>query len=228
MVSCSVCEYEWLHIPQQNIKRQEPKIIPPLDGSDTLHKNKILPIPQSELELVFEKKAKTFNASIIVLNILIIIALFVGFFYLERDFLVKQHHALESIYKLFNYHNIDGLKLKVMKPKKLNDLGISGESKVEYAIPLKIVNQSGEAKFLQMIKVACYSVDGDKIANLSVNLSKEIPAHAELDIVLRANELSQNVDFAIAKMGNFYDLSDFKPRKHINSRAINTTNPLNK
>ena len=161
MVCCSICEYEWLYISKENNQTKGIKPIRKdiLATEEAVDKS-IHDAPkamQSPADLRFfqpeqgpRNSSPLFHAVTTIINILLILALLAGFFYLEREFLVKQHHMLESFYKAFNYHNVDGLKLQVMKLEKLENFGDQDDKKIQYAIPLKIINKTEEASHLRI------------------------------------------------------------------------------
>jgi predicted Zn finger-like uncharacterized protein len=229
MVCCSICEYEWLYISKENSRTKDIKPIrqdilaTEGDIDKSIHDAPKAMQSPTDLQFfqpkrVYRNSRPLFNAVTTITNILLILALLAGFFYLEREFLVKQHHMLEIFYKVFNYHNVDGLSLQVMKLERLENFGDQDNKKIQYAIPLKILNKTDKAKFLQTVKVAGYDRNGGKITNLSINVSQYISAHSELDIVLKTNELSQEMGFVVAKMGNSYDLNGFHHKASIKNK----------
>ena len=195
MVSCSVCGYEWLYIPKKT------------DSIEKLIFHDKLKEQTSETKQKTKEKSITFLMTVV--NLLLITVFLAAFLYTERDFLIKQHDAIEAFYRLFDYHNVDGLELKVMKLEKVQYTENKDNKKAQYEIPLKIINNTDKTKFLQVIKIIGYDIDCNKSINLSANIRKRIPARSELNVSLRTEEIVEKIDFMIAKMGNADDLRDF-------------------
>ena len=190
MVSCSVCEYEWLHIPKKSSPTKE-----------------IFPNKIEEQFSVATQKNSIFL--IVIINLLLLSIFLSVFLYMERSFLIKQHSKIETFYKMFDYHNTDGLELKIMKLKKLRHFEGQDNQKKQYEIPIKIINHTNETKFLPVIKVIGYDTDCNKAVNLFTSIRRNINPYSTLKINLRTNEIIERIDFIIAKMGNTHDLKSF-------------------
>ena len=193
MISCSVCRYEWLYIPTS--KKSSPT------------KELVFPDEIKQQESATTQKESIFLATIV--NLLIVSIFLAVFLYMERDFLIKQHYTIEAFYKVFDYHNIDGLELKIMKSERLKYSSSDDGKKIQYKIPIKIINHTDKTKFLQVIKIIGHDANCNQVINLFVNIRKNIVPHSELKINLRTEEMVEEVDFIIAKMGNIHDLRNF-------------------
>ena len=84
MLCCSLCEYEWLYIPNKETTELEENSKP-------------------AVAQISNKNIKK-NIPAIIYSFIIFITLTL-FLYVEREFLIDQHTAFEAIYKLFDYHN---------------------------------------------------------------------------------------------------------------------------
>ncbi|WPX95962.1 zinc-ribbon domain-containing protein [Candidatus Bandiella euplotis] len=251
MVSCSVCEYEWLYIPPSPDNNES--IIQPATLKDIINNagfNRLQTPKQSdfttkfpsEVEAVEEVGKKELKVHeelntdslgqlptdidlcrksnqpeekpyyfTMLVSIMMAVGLLAGFLYVEREFLIRQHPIIETIYKPFDYHNTDGLNLSVGQFSKIGEPNtINKEGRVQYLIPVKIINNTDKARFLQTIKVLGYTTAGNKIINLSTNISKEIAPNSELDITFKTNYLETELNLVIVKMGNLNDLRDLK------------------
>jgi predicted Zn finger-like uncharacterized protein len=187
MVCCSVCEYEWLHIPKkENIK-----------------------LGESNEPIVNQIASKSIKKNIasIIYSLIIFIALSL-FLYVEREFLVDQHAFFEIFYKLFDYHNAEGLKIELSKPIKEEYGDDNFNRQVRYKIPIKIINDSDKTKFVQTVKIIGYD-ENNKILNMSTNLRKDIPPHSEFNVSICPDEEIGELDFIFVGIGNIHDLKNF-------------------
>lgn len=190
MVCCSKCEYEWLHIPENNT----------LAPKTTSNFSKIT------------KPKKVIKKWLYISSYLIIILTSLSFFlYFERTFLIKQHHLFEIIYKLFDYHNTDGLIVEVSKPiKEVYGSKDHKSSEIKYKIPIKIINNSDKIKFAQIIKIIGYDKKSNNILNISTNLRREILPKSEFNMTICPDKEIYEIDYIFVKIGNHHDLKHFK------------------
>jgi predicted Zn finger-like uncharacterized protein len=188
MLCCSVCEYEWLYIPNKETAELEED-----------NKPSIAKIPNKNIK----NKLPTIIYSFIVFIILSL------FLYIEREFLVDQHIAFEAIYRLFDYHNTEGLEVELFETIK-EEYGDehSANKQIKYKIPIKIINNSNKNKFVQTIKIIGYN-ENNNILNLSTNLRKDIPPHSELNVSICPDKKIDELDFIFVKIGNINDLKNF-------------------
>jgi predicted Zn finger-like uncharacterized protein len=194
MVSCSVCEYEWLYIPIKNTSEKKDDVYHEeyIDKkySDILKGNSNMYVP-------------------VLFNFLLIVIFVLGVAYIERQFFIKQHSVIERFYKIFDYHNVDGLELKILKPLKTYFTQDTSDKKVQYELPISITNNTNKPKFLQIIEIVGYNIDADKITTLSLDIKRDIPAHSELKMQIKTIKLDEEIDYIIAKMGNKHDAKNF-------------------
>ena len=192
MLCCSACEYEWLYIPNK----------------ETAELN------EGNKQEVAQISNRNFKKSIptIVYSFIVFIALSL-FLYVEREFLVDQHTAFEVIYKLFDYHNTEGLEIELFEQIK-EEYGDkdSANKQVKYKIPIKIINHSNKTKFVQTIKIIGYD-ENNNILNLSTNLRKDIPPHSEFSLSICPGKKIGELDFIFVKIGNIHDLKNFHHKR---------------
>ena len=191
MVSCSVCEYEWLYIPNKSDPAKE-LIFP--------DKTEAQPPATTQKNSIF---------LILTISLLLVSTFLAIFLYIERSFLIKQHRKIETFYNVFDYYNTDGLELKIMKLKKLRHFEGQDNQKKQYEIPIKITNHTGEAKFLPVVRVIAYDTDCNKTINLLANIRRNIDPHSTLKINLKTEEITEGIDLIIVKIGNAHDLKSF-------------------
>ncbi len=190
MVCCSKCEYEWLYIPDTN------QITP----KSTYNFSKI-----NKPKKVIKKRGYIIFCLIIILTSLSL------FLYFEREFLVKQHHLFEIIYKLFDYHSTDGLIVEVSEPiEEIYGNKEHKNSEVKHKIPIKIINKSNKVKFVQVIKIIGYDKKRKSIFNISTNLRRDISPKSEFNMTICPDREISEIDYVFVKIGNHHDLKHFK------------------
>ena len=194
MVSCSVCEYEWLYIPKKSSPIKELKELAFFDEIE---------------EKAHEVAQKNPIFLIAIINLLLLSVFLSIFLYMERSFLIKQHHKMEAFYKMFDYHNTDGLELKIMKLRKLRNFEGQDNQQKQYEIPIKIINHTNKTKFLPIIRVIGYGKNCSNVINLFTNIRRDIMPNSALEINLKTDPIVEKIDFIIAKMGNIQDLRNF-------------------
>ena len=115
------------------------------------------------------------------------------------------------MYKLFDYHNVNNLIVEVSEPVKEvygNKGHKNGETK--YKIPIKIINNSDEIKFVQVIKIVGYDKKRNNILNISTNLRRNILPKSEFSMTICPNKEISDIDYIFVKIGNHHDLKNFR------------------
>ena len=207
MVSCSVCKYEWLyllkeqdkHIITQNLKEKKAQ----LEDKDPPEQNNVEVENQIDLEAL-SNKDKT-NISLGIFLLLLSVLLISGILYLERNRLVNQHIYLSKFYRIFDYHDINGLEVIVKNPSKIGNSAKIKEG-VAYKIPVSIINTSNQLKHLHAVKVVAYDNKNNIILNLIANIRDNIPAKSKFDIGLKSGILYKEIKKIDAKIGNYHDI----------------------
>ena len=88
----------------------------------------------------------------------------------------------------------------------------SVNKQIKYKIPIKIINNSNESKFVQTIKIIGYD-ENNNILNLSTNLRKDIPPHSEFNVSICPDKKIGELDFIFVKIGNIHDLKNFHHKR---------------
>ncbi|MFQ3307081.1 MAG: putative Zn finger-like uncharacterized protein [Candidatus Midichloriaceae bacterium] len=202
MVNCSVCEYEWLYIPDKSskdsenifIKENQKKII--FDQDLDIEKPANITSPNNTSGIIFIN---------IMVNFFLVIVVISSFFYFEKDFLVQQHELLENFYSHFGYYNVEKLEIKISDPvKKLwqdKDDGM-----YYYEIPIKIINKEALAKYVPIINIKVYNKKKLKLFDLQGNIRKSIPVNDELNIIMKTNPTNEEIGSITALIGNANDM----------------------
>ena len=178
MVGCSVCDYEWLYVP---------------DGA------------KQHGHLKFEKK-KAVKAKGYLWNIsLLLLLVCVIFLVLERNHLVKQNYYLERFYAFFNYHNLDGIETKInAKVEKNPDISFDGIN--EYLVPIILTNTSDNVKFIPRIHLLGIADDGSEIHKSYHPIRKYLSPDEEFRVVIKIRT-DKKIDEIMIFAGNDIDLS---------------------